>query len=122
MALILVVDDELSVAEVVESILTDAGYEVVIASNGRQGLERANERRPDLVLLDFMMPIMSGPGMLEAIRKNPGLRDVPVVIMSSLPESTIAKSAKGMYFAFLRKPFKVRAVVDVVEAAVRRDG
>jgi CheY-like chemotaxis protein len=121
-ALILVVDDEFSVAEVVESILTDAGHVVVTASNGRQGLERAKERRPDLVLIDFMMPIMNGPCMLEAMRKNPGLRDVPAVIMSSLPESTVAHSAKGKYVAFLRKPFKVRAVIDVVDAALRPHG
>ena len=60
MALILIIDDEFSVAEVLEAILTDAGHEVVTASNGRQGLERAKEKRPNLVLLDFMMPIMSG--------------------------------------------------------------
>lgn len=122
MALVLVVDDEFSVAEVVESILTDAGHEVVTASNGRQGLERANERPPDLVLLDVMMPIMSGPGMLEAMQKNPQLRDVPAVIMSSLPESIVAKSANGMYVAYLRKPFRVRSVVEVVESALRKRG
>jgi CheY-like chemotaxis protein len=122
MALILVVDDEFSVAEVVEAILTDAGHEVVTASNGQQALERTKKHRPDLVLLDFMMPIMSGPCMLRAMRKSPALRDVPAVIMSSLPESTIAQSAKGMYVAFLRKPFKVRAVIDVVDAALHRRG
>jgi CheY-like chemotaxis protein len=121
-ALILVVDDEFSVAEVVESILTDAGHEIVIASNGRQGLERANERRPDLVLLDFMMPIMSAPSMLKAMQEDPALRDIPVVIMSSLPESTISQSAKNKYAAFLRKPFKVRDVLAVVDAALHREG
>ena len=118
MAVILVVDDEFSVAEVVESILTDAGHEVITASNGRQGLERAEERRPDLVLLDFMMPIMSGPGMLKAMRAHPALRDIPAIIMSSLPEGTVSQSAKGTYAAFLRKPFKVRAVVDIVDAVL----
>ena len=61
-ALILVVDDEFSVAEVLESVLADAGHEVITAINGRQGLERLGERPPDLVLLDFMMPIMDGSG------------------------------------------------------------
>lgn len=65
MALILVVDDEFSVAEVLELVLSDAGHEVVTAANGQQGLERANERPPDVVLLDFMMPIMGGPSMLK---------------------------------------------------------
>jgi CheY-like chemotaxis protein len=120
-ALILIIDDEISVAEVVEAILTDAGHEVVTASNGRQGLERAKEKRPNLVLLDFMMPIMSGPSMLKALREEPGLRDVPVVIMSSLPEITVSQSAKGAYVAFLRKPFKLQDVLNVVNGALRDD-
>jgi CheY-like chemotaxis protein len=120
-ALILIIDDVISVAEVVEAILTDAGHEVVTASNGRQGLERAKEKRPDLVLLDFMMPIMSGPSMLKALEEDPGLREVPVVIMSSLPGSTVAQSVEGAYVAFLRKPFKLRDVVNVVNGALRDD-
>ena len=77
MALILVVDDEFGVAEVLEFALADAGHEVVTAVNGRQALERLNERLPDLVLLDFMMPIMDGPTMLKAMREEPGYRNIP---------------------------------------------
>ena len=102
MALILIVDDEFSVAEVLEAILAEVGHEVVTAANGRQGLERANERMPDLVLLDFMMPILSGESVLRAMRENPALCNIPVVIMSSLPESNLSESAKSMYAAFLR--------------------
>lgn len=101
--------------------MSDAGHEVVTASNGRQGLERAREKRPNLILLDFMMPIMSGPSMLKALREEPGLRDVPVVIMSSLPEITVSQSAKRAYVAFLRKPFKLQDVVNVVSGALRDD-
>ena len=121
MALILIIDDEFSVAEVVEAILTDAGHEVVTASNGQQGLERAKEKRPDLVLLDFMMPIMGGPSTIKALREEPELRDVPIIVMSSLPESTVSSSAKGEYVAFLRKPFRMRRVIDIVNGALRTD-
>jgi CheY-like chemotaxis protein len=120
-ALILVVDDEFSVAEVLQSVLADAGHEVVTAINGRQGLERLRERPPDLVLLDFMMPIMDGPAMLKALREDPAHRDTPAVVMSSLPESVIAEAAKGMYAAFLRKPFKLHTVIEVVNAVIDRD-
>lgn len=120
MALILVVDDEFSVAEVLESILTDAGHEVVTAINGRQGLDRLKERLPDLVLLDFMMPIMDGPAMLEAMRQEPQYSALPAVVMSSLPERTIAAAAPGMYTAFLRKPFKLGAVLDVIKDVLER--
>ena len=122
MALILVVDDEFSVAEVLQSVLTDAGHEVKTAVNGRQGLELLGKRQPDLVLLDFMMPIMDGPAMLKAMREDPAYRTVPAVIMSSLPESSVADAARGMYAAFLRKPFKLAAVTDVVKAVLGRQG
>ena len=115
MALILVVDDEFSVAEVLQSVLADAGHEVVTAVNGRHGLELFRERRPDLVLLDFMMPIMDGPAMLRAMKEDLAYRNVPAVVMSSLPESTVAEAARGMYAAFLRKPFKLAAVTNIVK-------
>jgi CheY-like chemotaxis protein len=121
-ALILVVDDEFSVAEVLESVLADAGHEVVTAINGSQALERLEEKRPDLVLLDFMMPIMDGPTMLKQMRKSPSHRDIPAVIMSSLPESTIAAAARGLYARCLRKPFKLRAVLEAVEDVLNRQG
>jgi CheY-like chemotaxis protein len=117
-ALILVVDDEFSVAEVLQSALADAGHEVVTAVNGRQGLELLGKRRPDLVLLDFMMPIMDGPAMLKAMKEDPAYRDVPAVVMSSLPESAVAAAARGMYAAFLRKPFKLAAVTNTVKTVL----
>ena len=95
-ALILVVDDEFSVAEVLQSALADAGHEVVTAVNGRQGLELLGKRRPDLVLLDFMMPIMDGPAMLKAMKEDPAYRKIPAVVMSSLPESAVAEAATSM--------------------------
>ncbi|MBV9378610.1 MAG: response regulator, partial [Alphaproteobacteria bacterium] len=81
MALILVVDDEFSVAEVIQSALADSGHEVIMAVNGRHGLERLSERPPDLVLVDFMMPIMDGPAMLRTMRDNPAYCNIPGVIM-----------------------------------------
>lgn len=120
MALILVVDDEYSIAEVLETVLADAGHEVATAANGRQGLERLRERRPDLVLLDLMMPIMDGAAMLKAMREDPACRDIPAVVMSSLPENAAAGEAQGTYAAFLRKPFKLTAVIDLVDAVLKR--
>jgi len=119
-ALILVVDDEFSVAEVLQSALADAGHEVVTAVNGRQGLELLGKRRPDLVLLDFMMPIMDGPAMLKAMKEDPAYRNVPAVVMSSLPEGAVAEAARGMYAAFLRKPFRRKAVLDIVDGVLGR--
>ena len=73
-ARILVVEDEFGIAEVLQSALTDAGHDVVLAINGKQGLERMKETRPDLVILDFMMPVLDGPGMLGVMRSAPSSR------------------------------------------------
>jgi CheY-like chemotaxis protein len=84
MTIILVVDDEPLIAMALEAALEDAGYEVVTAANGRQGLERLAEARADLVLLDMMMPIMGGPAMLAAMVAHPELAGIPL-IYSQLP-------------------------------------
>jgi CheY-like chemotaxis protein len=121
-ALILVIDDEYSIAEVLEAALVDAGHQVVTAINGGQGLERLRERQPDLVLLDFMMPIMDGPAVLRAMKQDLQLRGIPAVVMSSLPESVVAEAAKGAYAAFLRKPFKLAAAVELITAVLNGHG
>jgi CheY-like chemotaxis protein len=114
MATILVVEDEFGITEVLQSALADAGHVVVTAINGKQGLELLKEKRPELIILDYMMPVLDGLGMLRAMRDNPEYCDIPAVLMSSLPESAVAGSARGTYAGFLRKPFQLRAAIEMV--------
>jgi DNA-binding response OmpR family regulator len=114
MATILVVEDEFGITEVLQSALTDAGHNVVTAINGKQGLELLKERGPELVILDFMMPVLDGLGMLRAMRDNPEYRGIPAILMSSLPESAVTEAASGIYAGFLRKPFQLREAVAMV--------
>jgi CheY-like chemotaxis protein len=122
MATILVVDDEFGVAEVLASALTDAGHNVLTAINGRHGLERLKESQPELVLLDFMMPVLDGPAMVRAMRTDPEVRAVPIILMSSLPESVIAEAVSGMYNGFIRKPFRLRVVNEMVNRLLNGAG
>ena len=122
MASILVVEDEFGIAEVLASALTDAGHNVLTAINGRHGLERLKESQPELVLLDFMMPVLDGPAMVRAIRTDPEARAVPIIIMSSLPESVIAEAVSGMYNGFIRKPFRLRVVNEMVNRLLNGAG
>ena len=122
MATILIVEDEFGIAEVLESVLVDAGHDVVTAINGKQGLERLTEKPPQLVLLDFMMPLLDGPGMLRAMKNDPAYRAIPAVIMSSLPESAVAGAASGLYSGFIRKPFKLHAVIEVINGILNAAG
>ncbi|AWN54518.1 response regulator [Methylobacterium sp. 17Sr1-1] len=113
MATVLIVDDEFGIAELLDAVLSDDGHTVVTAANGRQGLARVAAGRPDLIFLDFMMPVMDGPAMLAALTADPETRGIPVVLMSSMPEDTVRERAAG-HVAFLRKPFRLRQVHDLV--------
>ncbi|MGX7707630.1 response regulator [Methylobacterium sp. Gmos1] len=115
MATVLIVDDEFGIAELLDAVLSDDGHTVVTAANGRQGLARVAAGRPDLIFLDFMMPVMDGPAMLAALKADPETRGIPVVLMSSMPEHTVRERASG-HAAFLRKPFRLRQVHDLVAA------
>jgi CheY-like chemotaxis protein len=115
---ILVVDDEWAIAEVLEALLSDEGYRVVVAHNGRQGLDRLGEGPPNLIMLDFMMPVMDGPATLQALKDNPATSTIPVILMSSLPEETVVERASG-YSAFLRKPFRITTVLNIIEKTLQ---
>lgn len=120
MRTLLVVDDEFGTVEVLVAALEDAGYRVLTAANGRRGLERLEENRPDLVISDFMMPLMDGAAMVAAMRANPSFRDIPVIMMSAAPESALRKHLDG-YHAFLRKPFRIAALLQAVRSVFERE-
>jgi CheY-like chemotaxis protein len=113
MTTVLVVDDEFGIVDVVETILTDEGYRVLTASNGKQGLVRLSEEKTDVILLDFMMPILGGGDMLRAMAAEPAYQRIPVIMMSSLSEEAVAERCTG-YAAFLHKPFRAAAVLSTV--------
>ncbi len=117
MALVLVVDDEFGITELFDAVLTDEGHRVLTAMNGKQGLEMLVEERPDLVFTDYMMPVMDGAALLSAITADPGLRGIPVVVMSAMPERTVAKRCSG-YTAFMQKPFRLSQVTALAERLI----
>lgn len=113
MRTVLVVDDEFGTVEVLLAALEDAGYRVLTAANGRRALERLEENKPDLVVSDFMMPLMDGAALVLAMRSNPHYRDIPVIMMSAAPETALRRHLDG-YAAFLRKPFRVPALLELI--------
>lgn len=114
MTTILVVDDEPLIVMALEAVLEDEGYQVVTAANGKQGLERLAEApRPELVLLDMMMPVMNGSAMLKAMAADPSLSDIPVIILSSLPEEAVLARTTGAAL-ILRKPYTVDRVLEAI--------
>jgi CheY-like chemotaxis protein len=122
MTTILVVDDEALIAMALEAALEDEGYRVVTAANGKQGLERLAETpRPELVLLDMMMPIMNGPAMLEVMAADSSLSDIPVIVLSSLPKEAVLARTTGVA-AILRKPYTVDEVLGAIVQVLAKGG
>jgi CheY-like chemotaxis protein len=104
---VLVVDDDADIRESLSDLFESEGYLVSAAANGEEGLVEARRNRPDVILLDLMMPKMSGPEFREAQVHDPALSDVPVIVISASPNQLDAS-------AFLPKPFHVWEVLDAV--------
>lgn len=107
---ILVVDDELEVAQSVESILEDEGYTVLSAGDGLEALELLNGRIPDLIISDIMMPLMNGHELLEKIRGEDRFKNIPVVLMSAVHHEK-NKQAQS----YLKKPFNLDSLIETVQ-------
>jgi DNA-binding response OmpR family regulator len=116
-ARILVIDDDSDIRDAVTEVLSFEGHEVFTAAEGEQGLVRCRMVRPDLVLLDLMMPGMNGWDFLKALRRDEVLGQTQVVVVSALgrvPELPVA--------GFLPKPFGLEALVALVRTATQRPG
>jgi len=116
---ILVVDDELGSAEVLSLILEEEGYRAFCAVNGRLALAQAQDVVPDLVVVDYMMPLMNGAEFARALRADPQFARTKIILNSGLPEAAIRDQFEG-YDAFLRKPFKVERLLALVEEFIGR--
>ncbi len=108
---ILVVDDETAIRNLLIDLLGDEGYAVVAASNGRAALAIAQQQRPDLILMDVMMPELDGLETLQHIRALPGSRDVPIILMSAAHRLSPEISDT---VEFITKPFNLDHVLAVV--------
>ena len=101
---VLIVDDDPGVHQMLTDVLSDEGYDVVAALNGREGLDRLHERKPDVILLDLMMPVMDGWRFREEMRRIEGAGTIPVVVLSAT--HSIVDAAKQIQAdGYIAKPF-----------------
>ncbi len=104
---VLIIDDEDDIREVAAlSLETVAGWQVMTANSGAQGLARAIEHQPDAILLDVMMPGMDGPTTFRELRKNPATQKIPVLLLTAKVQSTDQRRFADLGVeAILFKPF-----------------
>lgn len=118
---ILVVDDETLLREMLKDIFTIAGYNVITAENGKEGLEKIEKYLPDFVILDGSMPVMDGFETLEQIRKNPKFINLPVMMFTAL--SGEQEQIKGLSLGaddYITKPFKTPILLTKVKNILDR--
>ena len=111
---ILVVDDEVDVRESLREVLEDEGYDVAVAADGRLGLEAVRRLHPDAVILDIIMPVMSGTEMYAAMQGDPELAQIPVIISTSDP----SRAPSGVLI--MRKPIDVPRLLAAVESVCKK--
>jgi DNA-binding response OmpR family regulator len=121
MQTILIVDDEYTITETLSDILNFEGFQSITAANGELGLRAAVEKHPDLIVLDFMMPVMDGLKMLKLLRDDERLSRIPVVLMTAAPPRAL-NGAEARWDALLRKPFNVDEFVGTIRTVLgKRD-
>ena len=121
MARILVADDDVDIRELVEFKLSTLGHEIVAVADGAAAIEACQASRPDLAVLDVMMPGVSGLDAIRAIRADPALADLPVILLTArAQESDVETGFDSGADDYITKPFSPRELAARVEALLSR--
>lgn len=113
---ILMVDDEPDLIKIVHARLAAYGYEFISAESGLEGLDKAEKEKPDLILLDVMMPHMHGFDMLSKLRDNPTTASIPTIMLTARDDTKSISKAKDLGAKdYITKPFNLEALLDSVQ-------
>jgi len=116
-----VVDDNVEIRDIYRIKFQSEGFAVVEASDGEKGLEVIKTERPDIILLDIQMPVLDGFGVLKALKENPELSKIPVVILSNVNSDDVFKKVSdlgGAQYYLIKSLTPPQKAVDVVSEAL----
>ncbi len=116
---ILLVDDDVDLVAVMRGALESKAYEVIVAYNGQEGLEKARKEKPDLVVLDILMPVADGFIFADQFRKDPTLAKIPVLALTSFSES-LGQPFPFEVSEYIMKPIKPKDLVAKVEEFLKK--
>lgn len=119
---ILIIDDELHIVELLKYNLEANGYKVIYELNGKNGFETAVEKRPDLILLDIMLPEMDGFDVCKALKKDKELENIPIIMLTAKSEEF--DKILGLEIGaedYITKPFSVRELLARIKVVLRRN-
>jgi CheY-like chemotaxis protein len=117
---VLVVDDDDAVCNALRGVLHEAGYTVATARNGEAALVLLNAVTPDILVVDLMMPVMDGWGLVARLRADPRLRAIPVVVMTAGGTSVLARAPVAA--GYLAKPLKLVQLLQTLERSLAMHG
>ena len=121
MARILLAEDERQIGDMVAFKLSNAGHEVVRVVDGESALAEAARERPDVIILDVMMPVLDGFAVLARLKADPALRAIPVIMLTARgQERDILTGLQGGAADYIVKPFSLKELLARVDVALRR--
>lgn len=118
---ILVIDDSMVIRRTVKDMLPPGKFDVVEAKDGLQGMELIHSSNPNLIMLDFFLPKMSGWDVYQAIQKDPQLRAIPLLLMSGRKDEVTDKIREPFeFFSFLEKPFDQKQLIQGIRDSMEK--
>ena len=111
---ILIIDDDLAMQTVLEIALREAGYRVILAGDGQEGLAKLNELNPDLIISDIMMPQMDGVETFDRMKEHLQEEGIPILIMTALSRKPWFADLEAEGAVILQKPFDIEKVLQLV--------
>ena len=121
MTKICLVDDDMDLTNLTKIALVKKGYEVTIFNDSRKAIEEIRKRKPDLILMDIMMPKMSGAEAVRELKKDPDIKDIPVIFLTALiseREADVEESGisiDGINYKTLGKPYEMDELLKLIE-------
>jgi CheY-like chemotaxis protein len=113
---VLVVDDEIHIVHVVAIKLRNNGYEVITADNGAEAFELAQQERPDIIVTDYQMPVMTGLELVKELRENETTKDIPVILLTARSFAVSKDQQDELQISIcLSKPFSPRELLGYIE-------
>jgi CheY-like chemotaxis protein len=117
----LVVDDEIHIVQVVAVKLRNNGFDVITCENGAQALDLASNEKPDIVVTDFQMPLMTGLELVQNLRSQPDTADIPVVLLTARDFAVKNEQKESLKIsACVSKPFSPRELLQTVEEVLKQ--
>lgn len=118
MALIVAAEDEFLLAEMLAGFLGDAGHEVALAPHGVAALRLLEDRMPDLLISDHMMPLMTGVELAVAVRRHPRLKRLPILLVSGA-QAALAEARPDLFDMVVGKPYTPGRLLQAVHASLK---